>query len=546
MKLNNPYISFVVTSRNDDHGGNLQQRMQIFIDLLISQCNRHKLESELIIVEWNPPSNREKLAQVLSWPQHNVYCDVRIIEVPPELHQKFDYSGSLPLFQMIAKNAGIRRARGEYILLTNIDIIYSNEIISFFASRCLQKNKMYRVNRYDICSDIPQNKDVEKQLVFCKNNLIRVNERWGTHPITHSKFKMFSSHVCSPESEIYYQKNCFPVEYYMNEYFHWMDNDAELVVASSKGDEQVLTLDVEPGPAVNYGKVEINIKNNKGRTVTRGIVKQREKIHILIPEIKEKFGTFTFHIKIKGKPFPTPCGDPRYLFLKVYKVCRYYRSKIDNSISEKLNRKKIFNEPQATISVSCERETETISDQIKTDNSAEQTEKASFHDIIHTNACGDFTLMHREHWFDIRGHAEFTMYSMNIDSLLCYAAHYAGAKEEILDDSMEIYHIEHEIGSGWTPKGEKILRDRMAKKGVLWLEWPVVMNWAKQMHKFKRPIIFNRENWGLSEYDLPETRIYEKGAPINLPAPSNHFRWFKYAVSSIQSLSSRRRKNELF
>jgi len=43
------------------------------------------------------------------------------------------------LYQMIAKNAGIRRARGEYVLATNIDILFSSELACFFAARRLQR-----------------------------------------------------------------------------------------------------------------------------------------------------------------------------------------------------------------------------------------------------------------------------------------------------------------------------------------------------------------------------------------------------------------------
>ena len=52
-----PYISVVATSRNDDHGGNMLRRMQIFVNAWIEQCRRHDLASELLLVEWNPPAD---------------------------------------------------------------------------------------------------------------------------------------------------------------------------------------------------------------------------------------------------------------------------------------------------------------------------------------------------------------------------------------------------------------------------------------------------------------------------------------------------------
>src|ERR1700730_13424358 len=111
-----PYISLVVTARNDDHGGNLLGRMQIFVSGWIAQSRRHNLPSELIIVEWNPPPDHPRLRDALRWPEDFGPCRVRFIEVPAELHRRFRNAEALLLYQMIAKNVGIRRACGQFIL----------------------------------------------------------------------------------------------------------------------------------------------------------------------------------------------------------------------------------------------------------------------------------------------------------------------------------------------------------------------------------------------------------------------------------------------
>ena len=130
-----PYLSVVVAARNDDHGGNLLGRMQVFVDAWINQCRRHGLDSELIIVEWNPPAERARLAQALRWPADSGPCRVRIIRVPGEIHARYRHAAALPLYQMIAKNVGIRRARGQFILATNIDIVFSDEIVFLHQPR---------------------------------------------------------------------------------------------------------------------------------------------------------------------------------------------------------------------------------------------------------------------------------------------------------------------------------------------------------------------------------------------------------------------------
>src|SRR5262249_37142431 len=40
--------------------------------------------------------------------------------------------------------------------------------------------------------------------------------------------------------------------------------------------------------------------------------------------------------------------------------------------------------------------------------------------LLHTNACGDFTLLSRDAWFRLRGYAELDVFSMHLDSLLVH------------------------------------------------------------------------------------------------------------------------------
>ena len=53
------HLSFVVTTRNDNHGGDMLRRFQIFAETLLQQANRHSLKGELIVVEWNRQRNHD-------------------------------------------------------------------------------------------------------------------------------------------------------------------------------------------------------------------------------------------------------------------------------------------------------------------------------------------------------------------------------------------------------------------------------------------------------------------------------------------------------
>jgi hypothetical protein len=125
---------------------------------------------------------------------------------------------------------------------------------------------------------------------------------------------------------------------------------------------------------------------------------------------------------------------------------------------------------------------------------------------LHTSACGDFTLMAREHWFDVRGYAELNQfYSMHLDSMLCYAAHHAGVREQLLPEPMCIYHIDHSAGSGWTPEGEGKLLARMSQDKIQVVSDQDLVALIVQMRSLHAPLIFNIDDWGLATLAFPES-----------------------------------------
>src|SRR5277367_4561336 len=159
-----PYISVVVAARNDDHGGNMLARMRAFLNAWICQSTRYDLSSEIVVVEWNPPANRPRLMDCLPQPSERGRCQVRFVEVPPEVHRRFPNHDAIPLHQMLAKNVGIRRARGEFVLATNIDVILSAELMRFLAERQIEPRRMYRIDRNDVASEIPAEGPVDELL----------------------------------------------------------------------------------------------------------------------------------------------------------------------------------------------------------------------------------------------------------------------------------------------------------------------------------------------------------------------------------------------
>uniref|UniRef100_A0A7S1NFM9 Uncharacterized protein n=1 Tax=Eutreptiella gymnastica TaxID=73025 RepID=A0A7S1NFM9_9EUGL len=171
-----PYLSVVLSTRNDVYGGRSSlERLQRQADnlRLLSAC--YDVRVEHVIVEWNPPPGRPLLRDALQAPPHAHYT-ARIITVPPAIHNRTINderayfpasnrkqrtgnmnSAKLPLLEWIAKNAGLRRARGEFVLLCTVDNLFAQSLFAYLHSRPLCTSVLYTAIRYDLPQDFDWN-----------------------------------------------------------------------------------------------------------------------------------------------------------------------------------------------------------------------------------------------------------------------------------------------------------------------------------------------------------------------------------------------------
>lgn len=152
MKDQQPYLSIVVTARNDNYGGDFNSRLQNSVHWLSYFLEKYKVPSELVIVDYNPIQENTPLKEMLQWPANRKYLTIRLLHIPNEVHQSLinpEVRKTVPLFEFNAKNMAIRRAQGEYILSTNADIIFHPLIIKFISYRIPEKGTYYRADRFD-------------------------------------------------------------------------------------------------------------------------------------------------------------------------------------------------------------------------------------------------------------------------------------------------------------------------------------------------------------------------------------------------------------
>ncbi|MTV49668.1 hypothetical protein GJ688_11850 [Heliobacillus mobilis] len=335
--IDSPKLSVIVVARNDDHGGNFMKRLRMFVNGIAAHSDAYRLPTETIIVEWNPDLTRPGLAESLRRGQRSSFNTLRVITVDPAIHERYTYSQKMALFQFIGKNAGIRRARGTYILATNADVLLSDELFSFIARGDLTPGKLYRALRHDVGREIPEPEPLQKQLEFCRDHILRT-----------------------------------------------------------------------------YGK-------------------------------------FLVHNFQSGVVFRTYPDD-------IDEVYRRYRIP-----------KPIYN-----------------------------------------NVCGDFQLMARENWHQLRGYPEWDLHSMNVDHLLEIAAVYSGIEEVILDDAACLYHVDHD--GGWIPDtlgtadSEEMKQKR---RGMPFLSYGQYLVLADRMERQGKGVVFNGESWGLAGRALQEGRVFQ-------------------------------------
>lgn len=362
------YLSIIIAVRNDDHGGNFIKRFQNCLNSIFYLNRKYPFFLEIVVVEWNTPYYKPSISQYIDLKNKPDSCLLEFIYVPPHIHSRYKYSKRLPLYQMIAKNVGIRRSRGEFILCTNADIIFSEPLFKFLYGKGLEKNKIYRVIRVDVDNKRLDFESYDELLDYCTSNVLRING---------------------------YNSFANKSDDFNENYWIYLLNEVE-----------------------------------------------------------------------------------RYNFF------------------------------------------------------SDSAEKIS---VYFTNACGDFQLMHREHWFDLRGYPEFDKYSFHIDSILQYQAVYYGIKEETLSDDKCVYHIEHE--SGFVPEKASEFENKHPEGFRLSYG---MLNFYRLCIANKK-LIFNGENWGLANELLESSNFNELPQITFVAVPrefEGEFEYIQYnAIMSWLNLS---------
>jgi len=115
-------VTAVIVSRNDGYGGHLEERATYCLNSMINSFE------EVIYVDWNSPT-KETLIDVIK-KDLILKGNLVSIRVPKEFHDSLNLSdGAQKCVEVLGRNIGIRRAKGDCIISTNVDIIAPRNII---------------------------------------------------------------------------------------------------------------------------------------------------------------------------------------------------------------------------------------------------------------------------------------------------------------------------------------------------------------------------------------------------------------------------------
>ncbi|KAH0790295.1 hypothetical protein GPJ56_005868 [Histomonas meleagridis] len=148
------YLSIVVTNRNHGYYSGSEARVENFLKSIDYGLQRMPLANiELIVVDYSN-NNNKLLSDNIKIPNH-LQGKVRFIKVPATTHQALEsrFNVKQAFFEYVARNIGIRRSRGKFILTTNTNCIFSTEFFELIASRQLNPGIVYQSKQLNIKKD---------------------------------------------------------------------------------------------------------------------------------------------------------------------------------------------------------------------------------------------------------------------------------------------------------------------------------------------------------------------------------------------------------
>jgi hypothetical protein len=145
-----PLLSIVLTGRNDRYGADFVPRFLRVLEFNHRHLSQAGVSHEFVFVEWNVVPDAPWLADIVREELPQLGSRFRAYLPDPKYHDALRMNPRLEFLEFPAKNIGIRRARGAFVLTTNCDIYVGRAVIAVLARAELEPATIYRALRIDL------------------------------------------------------------------------------------------------------------------------------------------------------------------------------------------------------------------------------------------------------------------------------------------------------------------------------------------------------------------------------------------------------------
>ena len=149
-----PYFSIVLVGRHDNFSAGFEVRAQNCLDTINAHLDKVPLANiEIVFVDYATPIAKKPLLEKVLNVGNNLRGRMRYIIVPEQAHKhilsQMATSTKISFLEYVAKNIGIRRSRGKFVLTTNPDDLLSVNLFELIASHQFNTALVYRAQRWD-------------------------------------------------------------------------------------------------------------------------------------------------------------------------------------------------------------------------------------------------------------------------------------------------------------------------------------------------------------------------------------------------------------
>jgi hypothetical protein len=134
----------VVSGRNDNYGGHFLESAVYSLNSMLRSFD------EVIYVDWNTEDGKKTVTAELESKLVNL-DRLRTIQVTPEQVKTIMGDGpAQPMCEVMARNIGIRRATGDIVVSTNLDVIVPSREQLELAFKDLKSGMMVTIAKHDV------------------------------------------------------------------------------------------------------------------------------------------------------------------------------------------------------------------------------------------------------------------------------------------------------------------------------------------------------------------------------------------------------------